>query len=156
MENKQKWVLPVSTRKMSEVCVSPQNSSGKRKSSNFKQYTQIVEKTTSFKLEQEKFHEDPLPSPSFRSFFDFDLSVPKEPDSGTLVWMSEGHKARKRRSIREMGIDVSMRPTFSHNMPSENVREADRPKTTDNLNLILNVLKNHFIFFFSKVQSCKR
>ena len=156
MLEKQKWVLPGNTRKMSEVFVSPTSSSGKRRSSNFKQYTQVVEKTSNFKVDQDKFHEDPLPSPSLKSYFDFELLPQNQPDPHSHLWSSEAAKSKKRRSIRELSSDINFRNTFSHKMPTENFEEVDRPKTSENITQILNVLKNHFIFFFSKMPSCKR
>lgn len=156
MESSQKWSIPASARKMSEICLSPNSNSSKRRSPNFKQYTQVVERTSSFQIDTEKFHEDPLPSPSLKSIFDFELMATSQPDSGTLVWASDVQKGRRRRSIKEMGGEKNFRHSFSLKAPIETVIEVDRPKTTETLNLLHTVLKSHFIFFFSKVQSCKR
>lgn len=67
----------------------------------------------------------------------------------------EKENKRKRKSTKDQKINSSIRNMAGIAEATENVTLQEETKTADTIKFLVEVLQNHFIFFFSKPRSCK-
>lgn len=151
-------VSPYLSRQKSEMNVSPNSSSSRKKSESYKkQHTLIVEKTTPFDELMDVKEEGYYVNTAVRSLTEL-LALQLPPMSSKSknkdIIGSDQSKYRKRKSHKDVAVN-NLRSFQTNREANENIVEFDKPKTNEDFTLILDVLKSHFIFFFSNLLSCR-